>query len=399
MGLTILKLGWEFPPYNYGGLGVACEGLVQGLLGLNTRIILILPKAQTQSSEQFQIFATDQFNFKNIQINALIRPYIYPKEYKKVYHDSLYKSLYGENIFEEIERYAYIASQIASQENFDIIHAHDWMTLKAGVAIKKLTGKPLIIHIHATEFDRNANLGVNQGIYDIERWGMHQANHIIAVSNFTKNKIVQHYGISPDKISVVHNAILSKQGNPHHMPKHGPVVLFLGRLTVQKGPDHFITAAQKVLEYRPDVTFIIAGKGYMESDLINRVAAAGLSDKILFTGLLRGDDVDRAYQMADVFVMPSVSEPFGLTALEAMKNNVPVIISKQSGVSEIINHCLKVDFWDINEMVNKIISLIDYKELNSALAHNGNAEIQKFSWSDAAQKCITLYNKMVKKNA
>ena len=399
MGLTILKLGWEFPPYNYGGLGVACEGLVQGLLGLNTRIILILPKAKTQSSEQFQIFATDQFNFKNIEINALIRPYIYPREYKKVYHDALYKSLYGKNIFEEIERYAYVASQIASQENFDVIHAHDWMTLKAGVAIKKLTGKPLIIHIHATEFDRNANLGVNQGIYDIERWGMHQADHIIAVSNFTKNKIVQHYGVSPDKISVVHNAILSTNGNSHHMPKHGPVVLFLGRLTVQKGPDNFITAAQKVLEYRPDVTFIIAGKGYMESDLINRVAAAGLSDKILFTGFLRGDDVDRAYQMADVFVMPSVSEPFGLTALEAMKNNIPVIISKQSGVSEVINHCLKVDFWDINEMVNKIISLIDYKELNRALAHNGNAEIQKISWSDAAQKCITLYNKMVKKNA
>ncbi len=401
MRLRVLKLGWEFPPHSYGGLGVACHGLVHGLTQNDVEVLLVLPRHQSHSIKHCRIITTDNATLtRTYVINSLLQPYITSHEYQAKYHKNPQADLYGKHIFAEVERYAHAIKTIIQHEQFDIIHAHDWMSFKAGVFAKKMSKKPLIVHIHATEFDRTGGNSINQYVYDIERWGMHEADKIIAVSQFTKNKLIQHYAVPEHKIHVVHNAITKENTNNYHEQNHfskqGPLVLFLGRLTLQKGPDYFITAAQKVLEFRPHVLFLIAGSGDMEHHLIEWVCAAKLQDKILFTGQLSRTDVQRAYKSADLFVMPSVSEPFGLTVLEAMQHGTPVIMSKQSGVSEVVGHALKIDFWDINELVNKIVAVIDHSELRGELAKNAYQEVQKFNWNTVAHKCISLYKQCIR---
>ncbi|MCH7688602.1 MAG: glycosyltransferase [Planctomycetes bacterium] len=275
----------------------------------------------------------------------------------------------------------------------DVVHAHDWMTYQAGVAIKKMSGKPLTIHVHATEFDRSGGGPVHQTVYDIEKLGMKHADKIIAVSKFTKQKIIDRYAIAPEKIAVIYNAVARKKGNrkPFHANKKNPLVLFLGRLTLQKGPDYFLDVAKKVLEHRDDVDFVIAGSGDMQHRLIECATRWGIGDKVLFTGFLRGQEVDRMYQMADVYVMPSVSEPFGIAALEAMQEGVPLIVSKDAGVSEVVNHCLKIDFWDINRMTDSILAILEHAELSNEMSKNGKAEVKKFCWNKVAQQCIEVY--------
>ncbi len=406
MSVKVLHLGWEFPPFSLGGLGVACEGLIRALTEQDIEVLLVLPRSQESTINKCHIIATDDGPLlRKLSIDVLLQPYMtsytYQEEYVKQIKQAGSPSLYGENIFAEVERYARVVSSLVDTQDFDIIHAHDWMSFKAGVLAKIVSGKPLVVHVHATEFDRTGGNGVNQLVYDIERWGMHAADKVIAVSQFTKNKIVEHYGIEPHKVMVIHNAIAHHDASDHdHGPleQSGPMVLFLGRLTLQKGPDYFITAAQELLKHRPDVRFVVAGSGDMEHTLIDRVAQAGISDKVLFSGQLSGADVDRAYRRADVFVMPSVSEPFGLTALEAMKHGTPVILSKQSGVSEVVGHALKVDFWDINEIVNKVIGVLDHGVLKQELIDNAQREIQKFSWHESAAKCIDVYNDCLARN-
>ena len=230
---------------------------------------------------------------------------------------------------------------------------------------------------------------------------MHKADRIIAVSNFTKNKIMTHYGVPSEKINVVHNAVDFSQhyyDENFEIKKTDKVVLFLGRITLQKGPDYFVYAAKKVLEQEKNVKFVIAGSGDMEPFIIEKAAELGIADKVLFAGFLNQDYVERAYKMADVYVMPSVSEPFGITALEAMKNKTPTIVSKQSGVSEVVRHCLKADFWDVNELSNKIITLLRYPTLHETLKDNGYLEVKKFSWDVPAQKCIDIYNELITKD-
>jgi glycosyltransferase involved in cell wall biosynthesis len=374
--MRVLMFGWEFPPNNQGGLGTACEGLVKGLTHQDIDVTLVLPQAQESHISRLKIVSP---NFKKIKVNSLLQAYQTESSYDQRYEKSN-RSLYGRNLFSEVIRYAQAAEQIAREEEFDVIHAHDWLTYKAGVAAKKVSGKPLVVHMHATEFDRTGGNGTNQFVYDIEKEGMEQADLVLPVSNFTKDKVIKHYGIDPAKIYVVHNAVEFNHHRFHHelLDKKGQMVLFLGRVTLQKGPDYFIETAKKVLQHKKDVTFVIAGTGDMKERLIRQVAAWGLGDKILFAGFLRGKEIDRMYQMADVYVMPSVSEPFGITPLEAMRNDVPVIISKQSGVSEVISHCLKVDFWDIDETVNKILGVLEYRELSNCLKQNGTEEVYRF---------------------
>ncbi len=309
---------------------------------------------------------------------------------------SINKTLYGKNIYDEVYRFSQQAKIIAMTEDYDIIHAHDWMTFQAGIEAKKISGKPLVVHVHATEFDRTGNNNVNQYVYEIEKQGMQYADKICAVSNFTKQKIIKYYGMPEDKIVVVHNAVEFSSEKQFVIKQNEKIVLFLGRLTLQKGPDYFVEAAKKVLEIDPDVKFIIAGTGDMEATLIDRVAGLGLGNKILFAGFVTGKDVDKIYSMADLYVMPSVSEPFGITPLEALRNNVPVIISKQSGVSEVLTNALKVDFWDINELANKIVAVLNYRALHHELKKHSSLEVQKFNWNIPAQKCIDVYEDILK---
>jgi glycogen synthase len=395
--LKVLMFGWEFPPFNSGGLGTACYGLTKGLNHQGVEVAFVLPKADSSLKADFvKIVSAD---IKKIEIDSILQGYMTQESYRQVRWSSQKgtPSLYGKNLYEEVKRYAQRAGLIAKLEKHDIIHAHDWMAYEAGLEAKKVSGKPLVIHVHATEFDRTGG-SPNQYVYDIERKGMHLSDRIIAVSNFTKNKIIQHYDISPDKIEVVHNAVEfndNKFNKDFRIKDKDKVVLFLGRITIQKGPDYFVYAAKKALEIDPNIKFIMAGSGDMEVSMIEKAAEMGISDRFLFTGFLRGKDIDRAYQMADLYVMPSVSEPFGITPLEAMRNDTPVIISKQSGVSEVIDHCLKVDFWDIDQLVNKIIGVLNYQELHECLKEHGSMEIKKFSWNIPAQKCADIYLKMI----
>lgn len=304
---------------------------------------------------------------------------------------------YSADLFADAERYARLACALAIHERFDVIHAHDWLSYHAGVAVRALTGKPLVCHIHATEFDRSGE-HINQGVYEIERMGMHAADRVIAVSRLTKAIVNTRYGVPDEKIDVVYNGVEQFEAQPEEgaaIEKDERIILFLGRITMQKGPEYFIRAAKRVLEIEEKVKFVVAGSGDMAVRMIEEAAALGIGHKVLFTGFLRGRDVDRVYAMADCYVMPSVSEPFGIAPLEAMRNNTPVIVSKQSGVSEVLTHALKVDFWDTDEMANMIVAVLRYPQLGNTLRERGRFELRGLSWDGAAEKCVKVYGRAI----
>lgn len=394
--MNVLMFGWEFPPDSAGGLGTACYGITQGLNEQGINVTLVLPRQSSTNHDFVKIVSTDNTTLKIRGVNSLLLPYMTMEEYhEKILsmREKGIENLYGKNLFDEVYKYGRKAALIAAQEPHDVIHAHEWLTFQAGIEARKISGKPLIVHVHATEFDRTGGNGVNQYVYDLEKKGMQEADLVIAVSNYTKSLIVKHYDIAAEKIKVVHNAVEQKIYNP--IVKRGKTVLFLGRITLQKGPDYFLYAAKRVSEYEPDARFIMAGNGDMFPYIIEKSAELGIGDKVLFTGFVRPNETSNAYKMADVFVMPSVSEPFGITALEAQMQGVPVIISKQSGVSEVINHCIKVDFWDVNQLANKIIGILRYKEAGELLSTNGMYEVKKITWENSAGQIANIYRDIV----
>lgn len=389
--------GWEFAPIYSGGLGVACAGLTKGLVNKNVEITFVIPKKKEEIKTHVNLVSAEELmgKIKTIQITSLLTPYITQEAYCLVKNVGKKFSdfIYGENLFDEVHRYSEAAKQIAIEEQFDIIHAHDWLTFKAGINAKKISKKPLVVHVHATEYDRTAGLGANPLVYEIEKEGLEKADRIIAVSNYTKNLIMREYNIPSHKIEVVHNAVEFENYDvePTKISEDDKIVLFLGRITIQKGPDYFVEMAKKVSEIIPNVKFIVAGSGDMEHRMVEKAAELGIGDRMLFAGFLKGKDIARAYKMADVYVMPSVSEPFGITPLEAIKNGTPVIISKTSGVSEIIKNAIKVDFWDIDKMTNAVVGILKYPPLKETLREESLKEIQNISWSKAAEKCVEIY--------
>jgi len=423
--MKVFMIGWEFPPYISGGLGTACYGLTKAMSRSGTEITFVLPGAgETGSGNYMKILSAEGFikaeelnSFKNVHfrtVSSPLKPYV-PSELcgggvlgknnsgigARNWLSNPSKNLqnYGRDIYEQVYRYAEKTAQIASVEDFDIIHAHDWMTFPAAMAAAELSQKPIVVQVHSTEFDRSGEK-VNQIVYDIERQGLHNAGRVIAVSNYTKNIVVNRYGIRPDKVDVVYNGV--EGGGCAHWQKpaekRDKVVLFLGRITFQKGPDYFIAAAKKVLEKISNVKFIMAGDGDMMHRMIEYAAYLGIGHKMLFTRFLRGHDVEKVYQMADLYVMPSVSEPFGIAALEALKNNVPVLVSRQSGVAEALRNALKVDFWDINQIANKIVAVLKHPPLGQMLRENGQAEAGNFRWEDSAAKVNEIYKRILNNN-
>ena len=424
--MRVFMLGWEFPPFISGGLGTACYGLTKALDQLGIKVTFVLPKmveskyathVKLLSPSSQMAGALSVRELKNVKFHTIpssLLPYLTPELYQQKIKEILQlKKMHGGTItaasqfiggadysgdmYGEVHRYAAIAAQLAQSEQFDIVHAHDWMTYPAAVAVAAISEKPLIVHVHSTEFDRSGE-HVNQIIYDIERKGMEQANKVIAVSHFTRNIIISRYGISSEKVEVVYNGV---EHNPKsalaetHIDKNEKIVLFLGRITMQKGPEYFLAAAKKVLEIMDNVKFVMVGSGDLMHRAIEMAAGLGIGHKVLFTGFLRGEDVQKIYKMADLYVMPSVSEPFGIAPLEALGHDVPVIISKQSGVSEVLTHALKVDFWDVNEIANKIIAVLRYPPLGLTLRQHGNFEVRKLRWMDSAAKCAKIYEEML----
>lgn len=310
----------------------------------------------------------------------------------------VFTGTYGQNLMEEVKRYAAVASKIASRYTFDVIHAHDWMTFPAGIAASKKSKKPLIVHVHSTEFDRSGN-NVNETVYNIERLGMEHADRVITVSNWTKKIVMARYGIAEEKIKVVHNGILPRERPVEFdFPVIGShFVTFLGRVTHQKGPGFFVEAAQMVLQEFPEAHFIVAGAGDLLPQTIERVAQLNMSANFHFTGFLTGEQVDQVWSLTDVYVMPSVSEPFGIAPLEAIQGGVPVILSNQSGVAEVMPHAIKVDFWDIKALAAAICSVLRYESLSHVLRQNGKKHIQNLTWDKAALDVKDLYHECNRK--
>ncbi len=397
--------GWEFPPHNSGGLGVACYGLARGLIAEGAQVSFVLPRKMPVGLPGCTFrFADEMHPLDGAQAEQFASGYI--TEERLAFLRGKFPELqYGPSLYDEVLAYAARSPLIALSERADVIHAHDWLSFPAAIAAKEVTGLPLVAHIHATEFDRTGFGSVNQNVYDIERRGMHEADLVVAVSEYTRGIIIERYGVDPNKVVVVHNAIDPDDTAVHHIPydsldrlkEHGwGVVLFVGRLTMQKGPDYFLRAAKKVLEFRRNVIFVVAGSGDMERQIINDAAYHGIADKVLFAGFTRGNELSRLYRLADVVVMPSVSEPFGIVPLEALLNGTPVLLSRQSGVAEVLRSALRVDFWDTDEMANKILGILTYPPLREVLRTHGGAEVRGHLWRTAARKCIMMYERLTR---
>ncbi len=422
--MKVLMFGWEFPPHITGGLGTACFGLTKGLVKHDTDIIFVVPKAYgDESQEAVRIVNASEVTIdleideereywdrvQYMEVGSNIIPYVGPEEFSKVTEvekraSENFKSKvfsqkyefsgkYGLNLMEEVARYALVGSAIATKHDFDVIHAHDWLTYSAGVAAKETSGKPLIVHMHATEFDRSGE-NINTDVYAIEKRGMEAADRVITVSNLTRKIVIERYGIDPSKVVTVHNAVEPKEKKLSDAEKQvkEKVVTFLGRITFQKGPEYFVEAANKILKRDNNIRFVMAGTGDLLHRMVMRVAQLRIGHKFHFTGFLKGDDVDQLFAMTDVFVMPSISEPFGIVPLEAMRSNVPVVISKQSGVSEILKHAIKVDFWDIDGLADAIYGLCHYKALSDDFIKYGKQEVESLKWEHAAEKVKEVYN-------
>lgn len=425
--MRVLMFGWEFPPHIAGGLGTACYGLTKGLAKNNVDVTFVMPRAYGDEDQRAvrivnasdvemldTISITEDFwkHINFVEIGSNLIPYLTPEEFATMVNESTketkeqsrinfknkytFSGKYGATLMDEVARYAMVAATVALREKFDVIHAHDWLTYAAGIVAKRLSGKPLVIHVHATEFDRSGE-NVNQVVYDIERMGMLAADRVITVSNLTRNIVISRYGINPEKVVTVHNAV-DFQGQSNMEVTRGvkeKVVTFLGRITYQKGPEYFIEAANKVLKKYPNVRFVMAGSGDMLNRSIRRVAKLGIATRFHFTGFLRGADVQRMFSYSDVYVMPSVSEPFGISPLEAMRSNVPTIISKQSGVAEVLKHAIKVDFWDVNAMSDAIYGLLAYPALSTMAVRCGLEEVNSLKWDHAAFHIKNVYESAV----
>lgn len=389
--MNVLMIGWELPPHNSGGLGVACLGLAKALANNGSEVTFVLPKKVDLDYDFLNIV------FANVKGAKKIKSSYSSLSTKSTYQ--LLNDLPSDYVLAVLE-YGRRVKEIAAKCQADIIHAHDWLTYPAALAAKEVLGVPLVVHIHNTAFDRGGG-NCNPYEYAIEKLGFEEADVVLSVSEFTKRILMDKYGIPNEKIKVVHNGIdtFPRKDLPPaltSMKKLGyKIVLFLGRITMHKGPEYFIRAAKRVTEFDKKVLFVVVGSGDKRGEMIVQAANLGISDRVFFTGFLRGEEKDRIYQSADLFVMPSVSEPFGIVSLEAAANGTPVIVSKQSGVSEVLNHALKVDFWDTDEMANQMLAVLNYRSLGSVLRKESARELPSISWDNAADKCLGVYQALI----
>ena len=417
--MKALMFGWEFPPHILGGLGTASYGLTKGIYqNGDMDITFVIPRPMGDEEKTFAkiIGASNtpvawrdvSWDYVQQRQGNVMDPQTYFDLRDHIYADFNYLNVndlgciefsgkYPQNLMEEINNYSIVAGVIARTAQFDVIHSHDWLTYPAGIHAKQVSGKPLVIHVHATDYDRSRG-NVNPVVFGIEKDGMNQADHIITVSNLTRRTVIEKSGISPDKVSTVHNAVEPLPDDYlkiEKTPRKEKIVTFLGRITMQKGPEYFVEAAAMVLKKVHNVRFVMAGGGDMMEKMIRLAARRGISDRFHFIGFLRGKEVYEMYKNSDVFIMPSVSEPFGIAPLEAMQMGVPSIISKQSGCAEILDNVIKVDYWDVNEMANAIYSIISYPAMSQQLHEEGLDEVAGIVWKKAGTKVINIYKRLV----
>ncbi len=420
--MKALMFGWEFPPHILGGLGTASYGLTRGMaLQPDMDITFVIPKPWGDEDQSFLkivgasntpiVWRDVDYNYVKNRLGEKMSPEEYYKLRDNIYADFSYRGVndlgciefsgrYPDNLLEEINNYSIVAGVIARAESFDVIHAHDWLTYPAGIHAKQISGKPMVIHVHATDYDRSRG-NVNPEVYAIEKNGMDFADHIITVSNLTRNTVIEKYHQDPSKVTTVHNAVEPlSQDIVSIQDKRGvkdKVVTFLGRITMQKGPEYFVEAAAKVLEKADNVRFVMAGSGDMMDQMIRLAASRNISDRFHFTGFMKGKQVYEVLKSSDVYVMPSVSEPFGISPLEAMQCGVPSIISKQSGCAEILDYAVKVDYWDIEAMADAIYGIITYPAMYQFLKEEGKREVDNIKWEYAGQKVRRIYDQVMNK--
>ena len=420
--MKALMFGWEFPPHILGGLGTASYGLTRGMaLQPDMDITFVIPKPWGDEDQSFLkiigagntpiVWRDVDSNYVKNRLGEKMSPEEYYKLRDNIYADFSYRGVndlgciefsgrYPDNLLEEINNYSIVAGVIARAESFDVIHAHDWLTYPAGIHAKQISGKPMVIHVHATDYDRSRG-NVNPEVYAIEKNGMDFADHIITVSNLTRNTVIEKYHQDPSKVTTVHNAVEPlSQDIISIQDKRGvkdKVVTFLGRITMQKGPEYFVEAAAKVLEKADNVRFVMAGSGDMMNQMVRLAASRNISDRFHFTGFMKGKQVYEVLKSSDVYVMPSVSEPFGISPLEAMQCGVPSIISKQSGCAEILDYAVKVDYWDIEAMADAIYGIITYPAMYQFLKEEGKREVDNIKWEYAGQKVRRIYDQVMNK--
>lgn len=416
--MKALMFGWEFPPHILGGLGTASYGLTKGMSQQpDMEITFVIPKPHGDEDQSFLkiigacnvpvVWKDNSWDHVNGQIGKMMHPDEYfwlrngiKYDYSRIYTNELgcigFSGRYPDNLIEEISNYEAVASVLAHQLDFDIIHSHDWLTYPAGVFAKQISGKPLVIHVHATDFDRSRGQ-VNPTVYSIEKRGMDLADHIMTVSELTRKIVIEKYHQNPAKVTTVHNAVepLPDADKFVKTPRADKVVTFLGRITMQKGPEYFVEAAHRVLQKTKDVRFVMAGSGDMMNAMIDLVARRGIADRFHFTGFLKGRQVHEMLAESDVYIMPSVSEPFGISPLEAMQVGTPSIISKQSGCAEILTHAIKTDYWDIDAMSDAIYSIVKNPAMYNSLRNLGREEVNNIKWYDAGLKVRSIYNKVM----
>jgi glycosyltransferase involved in cell wall biosynthesis len=397
--VKVLMFGWELPPNNTGGLGVACYGLTKGMASQGAKIFFALPRSLPQGVPFMEVLPQTIEGVEVTAINSVIKPYMNNQEYCDIWDNQFYDASipHGYSLYDEALRFGQLGSLWSRTKPHDIIHAHDWMTYPAGMNAAKSSGRPLVLHVHATEFDRTGG-NVDQRIAEIEYSGLSKADRVIAVSDYTRHVIHDKYCVGLDRISVVHNGVDAVEFSPSDIRRvfpHDKIVLYVGRLTFQKGVEYFLKSAKMVLQENPNTVFIVAGTGDMERHLIMQAAYLGIGNRVIFTGFTQGKRLRDLYQMSDVFVMPSVSEPYGIVALEAVVSGIPTIISKQSGVSETLNQVYKVDFWDTNLIAKNIVNILKFPELAKEKAVSAQWEAQKLTWEKAARETLSVYQSIL----
>lgn len=417
--------GWEFPPHILGGLGTASYGITKGLSAQpDVHITFCLPKPWGDEDKSFMniiglsetpiVWRDVDYDYVKERLGNRMTPELYFQLRDNIYADFNYRltddlgciefsGRYPENLQDEINNYSIVAGVIARQQEYDIIHAHDWLTYPAGIHAKSVSGKPLVIHVHATDFDRSRG-HVNPTVYSIEKDGMDHADCIMCVSELTRRTVINHYHQAPAKVITMHNAVyplsqeildMVEEKRKERAHRKEKVVTFLGRITMQKGPEYFVEAASLVLQRTHNIRFCMAGSGDMMNDMINMAADRGIADRFHFPGFMRGKQVYEAFADSDVYVMPSVSEPFGISPLEAMQCGVPSIISKQSGCAEILDKCIKTDYWDINAMADAMYSICTNESLHEYLKVEGKNEVDQITWEKVGKRIYDVYNSLI----
>ncbi len=416
--MKALMFGWEFPPHILGGLGTASYGLTKGMaMQGDMDITFVIPKPHGDEDQSFLkiigannvpvVWKESNWDQVNDKIGWIMHPDEYywlrdgiKYDYRRIFTDELgridFSGRYPDNLIEEISNYEAVASVLAHKLDFDVIHSHDWLTYPAGAFAKSISGKPLVIHVHATDFDRSRGK-VNPTVYEIEKKGMDAADHIMTVSNLTRQTVIDKYHQPPHKVTTVHNAVepLDDPDSFVKQERKDKIVTFLGRITMQKGPEYFVEAAAQVIKRTKNVRFVMAGSGDMMDDMINLVAQRGIADRFHFPGFLRGRDVHEILAQSDVYIMPSVSEPFGISPLEAMQVGTPSIISYQSGCAEILTHVVKTDYWDIDAMADAIYNIVTNPSMYKSMRHMGLEEVNNIKWYDAGLKVRAIYEKVI----